>query len=56
MINRRAAAVGLDGSFAGHWFRSGFATEGYAQTATPELAIVQHGRWKSAGAMCGYVG
>lgn len=47
MIKRRAAAVGLDGLFAGHSLRSGFATEGYAQ-GTPELAIMRHGRWKSA--------
>jgi integrase len=54
MIKRRAVAVGLDGVFAGHSLRSGFATEGYAQ-GTPELAIMRHGRWKSAGVMRGYV-
>ena len=54
MIKRRAAAVGLDGLFAGHSLRSGFATEGYAQ-GTPELAIMRHGRWKSARVMRGYV-
>ena len=31
MIKRRALAVGLDGAFAGHSLRAGFATEGYAQ-------------------------
>jgi hypothetical protein len=51
----RAAAIGLDRSFAGHSLRSGFATEAYAQR-TPELAIIRQGRWKSAGVMCGYVG
>jgi integrase len=54
MIKRRAAAAGLDGLFAGHSLRSGFATEGYAQ-GTPELAIMRHGRWKSASVMRGYV-
>jgi site-specific recombinase XerD len=54
MIKRRAAAAGLDGLFAGHSLRSGFATEGYAQGA-PELAIMRHGRWKSASVMRGYV-
>src|SRR5207344_1150364 len=54
MIKRRATALGLDGSFGGHSLRSGFATEGYAQ-GTPELAIMRHGRWKSASVMRGYV-
>jgi integrase len=54
MIKRRASTVGLDGSFAGHSLRSGFATEGYAQ-GTPELAIMRHGRWKSASVMRGYI-
>ena len=31
MVKRRALAVGLDGAFAGHSLRAGFATEGYAQ-------------------------
>jgi hypothetical protein len=53
-IKRRAADVGLEGSFAGHSLRSGFATEGYGQGPS-ELAIVHHGRWKSANVMCGYV-
>jgi hypothetical protein len=30
MIKRRVIAAGLDGLFAGHSLRSGFATEGYA--------------------------
>jgi integrase len=54
MVKRRAAAVGLDGLFAGHSMRAGFATEAYAQ-GTPELAIMRHGRWKSAAVMRGYV-
>lgn len=54
MIGRRARSAGLDGHFAGHSLRSGFATEGYAQ-GTPELAIMRHGRWRSAAVMRGYV-
>jgi integrase len=54
MIKRRAAAVGLDGLFAGHSLRSGFATEAYSQ-GTSELAIMRHSRWKSASVMRGYV-
>ena len=54
MIKRRALAAGLDGAFAGHSLRAGFATEGYAQ-GTPELAIMRHGRWRSASVMRGYV-
>ena len=54
MIKRRATAAGLDGDFAGHSLRAGFATEGYAQ-GTPELAIMRHGRWRSAQVMRGYV-
>ena len=53
MVKRRALAAGLDGMFAGHSLRPGFATEGYAQ-GTPELAIMRHGRWRSA-VMRGYV-
>ena len=54
MVKRRALAAGLDGAFAGHSLRAGFATEGYAQ-GTPELAIMRHGRWRSAAVMRGYV-
>jgi len=54
MVKRRALAVGLDGAFAGHSLRAGFATEGYAQ-GTPELAIMRHGRWRSASVMRGYI-
>ena len=54
MIKRRALAVGLDGAFAGHSLRAGFATEGYAQ-GTPEPAIMRHGRWRSASVMRGYI-
>jgi site-specific recombinase XerD len=54
IVKRRAAAAGLAGPFAGHSMRAGFATEGYA-AGTPELAIMRHGRWKSASVMRGYV-
>ena len=54
MIARRAVAAGLDGHFAGHSLRAGFATEGYAQ-GTPELAVMRHGRWRSPAVMRGYV-
>ena len=54
IVKRRALAVGLDGAFTGHSLRTGFATEGYAQ-GTPELAIMRHGRWRSAAVMRGYV-
>jgi len=54
MVRRRALAAGLDGHFAGHSLRSGFATEAYSH-GTPELAIMCHGRWRSAAVMRGYV-
>ena len=54
IVKRRAAETGLAGTFAGHSLRAGFATEGYAQ-GTPELAIMRHGRWRSAAVMRGYV-
>jgi integrase len=54
IVKRRAAAVGLAGTFAGHSLRAGFATEAYAQ-GTPELAIMRHGRWRSASVMRNYV-
>lgn len=55
MIKRRALATGLDpATFSGHSLRAGFATESYAQ-GVPELAIMRHGRWRSASTMRGYV-
>ena len=38
----------------GHSLSAGFATEAYAQGA-PELAVMRHGRWRSATVMRGYV-
>jgi hypothetical protein len=55
MIKRRAAAIGLDRSFAGHSLRSGFATEGYAKKAHPNSPSCVHGRWKLASVMRGYL-
>lgn len=54
MVKRRAQQAGVEGDFAGHSLRAGFATEAYAQ-GTPELAIMRHGRWRSAAVMRGYV-
>jgi site-specific recombinase XerD len=54
MIKRRAQHAGVAGDFAGHSLRAGFATEAYAH-GTPELAIMRHGRWRSAAVMRGYV-
>jgi hypothetical protein len=54
MIERRAQNVGVAGDFAGHSLRAGFATEAYAH-GTPKLAIMRHGRWRSASVMCSYV-
>jgi integrase len=54
MIKRRAAAAGLPGRFGGHSLRAGFATESYAR-GVPELAVMRHGRWRSAAVMRGYV-
>ncbi|WP_308258923.1 tyrosine-type recombinase/integrase [Pseudonocardia sp. H11422] len=54
IIARRAAAAGLAGHWAGHSLRRGFATTGYANGAS-ELAIMRHGRWRTASAMRGYI-
>lgn len=54
MVKRRAQQAGVDGDFAAHSLRSGFATEAYAQ-GTPEMAIMRHGRWRSTTVMRGYV-
>jgi len=44
-VAARAAAAGLEGDFAGHSLRAGFATA--AAQAGSEAAIMRHGRWKS---------
>lgn len=54
MLKRRASAAGLEGAYSGHSLRAGFATEAYRQ-GVPELAVMRHGRWRSAQVMRGYV-
>jgi integrase len=46
IVAARAAAAGLEGDFAGHSLRSGFATAA-ARAGRSEAAIMRHGRWKS---------
>ena len=46
LVAARVAAVGIDGNFAAHSLRSGFATSA-ARTGRQEAAIMRHGRWKS---------
>jgi integrase len=46
IVAARAAAGGLDGDFAGHSLRAGFATAA-ARAGRSEAAIMRHGRWKS---------
>jgi integrase len=53
VVKRRAAAAGLDGDFAAHSLRAGFATEAFGN-AVAEFSVMRHGRWKSASSMRGY--
>jgi integrase len=46
IVRERAEAVGLEGNFAGHSLRAGFATAA-ARAGRTEAAIMRHGRWKS---------
>jgi Phage integrase family len=46
IVAARAAAAGLEGDFAGHSLRAGFATAA-ARAGRSEAAIMRHGRWKS---------
>jgi integrase len=46
IVAARAAATGLEGDFAGHSLRAGFATAA-ARAGRSEAAIMRHGRWKS---------
>jgi integrase len=46
IVAARAAAAELEGDFAGHSLRAGFATAG-ARAGRSEAAIMRHGRWKS---------
>jgi integrase len=45
-VAAHAAATGLEGDFAGHSLRAGFATAA-ARAGRSEAAIMRHGRWKS---------
>jgi integrase len=47
VASRAAAAAGLEGDFAGHSLRSGFATAAARSAGRSEAAIMRHGRWKS---------
>jgi integrase len=46
IVAAHAAATGLEGDFAGHSLRAGFATAA-ARAGRSEAAIMRHGRWKS---------
>src|SRR5450631_220589 len=46
IVAARAATAGLEGDFAGHSLRAGFATAA-ARAGRSEAAIMRHGRWKS---------
>ena len=47
IVADRAVAAGLEGDFAGHSLRSGFATAAARSAGRSEAAIMRHGRWKS---------
>jgi integrase len=46
IVRERAVSAGIDGDFAGHSLRAGFATTA-ARAGRTEAAIMRHGRWKS---------
>jgi len=46
IVAARAAAAGLEGDFARHSLRAGFATAA-ARAGRSEAAIMRHGRWKA---------
>jgi integrase len=50
----RAAEAGLEGDFAGHSLRSGFATAA-ARAGSSERAIMRHGRWRDSTSARRYV-
>jgi integrase len=54
IIKTRAAAAGLPGAWSGHSLRRGFATRAYT-AGVDELAIMRHGRWRSAAVMRTYI-
>jgi integrase len=47
IVAARAGTAGLEGNFAGHSLRAGFATAA-ARAGRSEAAIMRHGRWRSA--------
>jgi integrase len=46
IVRARAESAGVDGDFAAHSLRAGFATSA-ARAGRTEAAIMRHGRWKS---------
>jgi integrase len=50
----RATDAGLEGAFAGHSLRSGFATSA-ARAGSSERAIMRHGRWKDSASARRYI-
>lgn len=50
----RASDAGLEGDFAGHSLRSGFATAA-ARAGSTERAIMRHGRWKDSASARRYI-
>jgi len=54
IVSERAAAGGLDGNYAGHSLRSGFATTA-ARAGSSERAIMRHGRWKTVASARRYI-
>ncbi len=55
IVQRRAAAAGLDPTdFAGHSLRSGFATAA-ARAGVPDRSIMRQGRWRSPASLDGYI-
>jgi integrase len=54
IIKSRAGAAGLAGTWSGHSLRRGFATQAYT-AGVDELAIMRHGRWRSAAVRRTYI-
>jgi integrase len=54
IIAARAADAGLEGDFAGHSLRSGFATAA-ASAGSSERAIMRHGRWRDSASARRYI-
>jgi len=54
IIKKRATDATLPGTWSGHSLRRGFATQAYT-AGVDELAIMRHGRWRSAAVMRTYI-